>query len=73
MNDKQVIERVLDGDSSAFEILILKYQSQIFYTALNIVKNKEYAEDICQDAFLKAYEKLDTLKTKKMMLTTLKE
>ena len=40
MNDKQVIERVLDGDNGAFEMLILKYQSQIFYTALNIVKNK---------------------------------
>ena len=66
MSDAQVIEQVLDGDNSAFEILILKYQSQIFYSAMNIVKNKEYAEDICQDAFLKAYEKLDTLQDKEL-------
>ena len=46
MSDAQVIEQVLNGDTGAFEILILKYQSQIFYSALNIVKNKEYAEDI---------------------------
>lgn len=72
MNDKQVIERVLDGDNGAFEILILKYQSQIFYTALNIVKNKEYAEDICQDAFLKAYEKLDTLQDREHFYPWLK-
>lgn len=72
MNDKQVIERVLDGDNGAFEILILKYQSQIFYTALNIVKNKEYAEDICQDAFLKAYEKLDTLQDREHFYSWLK-
>ena len=37
MSDAQVIEQVLKGDTGAFEILILKYQSQIFYTALNIV------------------------------------
>lgn len=72
MNDKQVIERVLNGDNGAFEILILKYQSQIFYTALNIVKNKEYAEDICQDAFLKAYEKLDTLQDREHFYSWLK-
>ncbi len=72
MNDKQVIERVLEGDNGAFEILILKYQSQVFYTALNIVKNKEYAEDICQDAFLKAYEKLDTLHDKDHFYSWLK-
>lgn len=41
MSDAQVIEQVLNGDTGAFEILILKYQSQIFYSALNIVKNKE--------------------------------
>lgn len=72
MNDKQVIERVLGGDNGAFEMLILKYQSQIFYTALNIVKNKEYAEDICQDAFLKAYEKLDTLQDREHFYSWLK-
>ncbi len=72
MDDKQVIERVLSGDSSAFEVLILKYQSQIYYSALNIVKNNEYAEDICQDAFLKAYEKLDTLQDREHFFSWLK-
>ena len=72
MSDAQVIEQVLNGDTGAFEILILKYQSQIFYSALNIVKNKEYAEDICQDAFLKAYQKLDTLMDKEHFYPWLK-
>lgn len=61
MNDSQIVDKVLEGDNGAFELLILKYQSQVFYAALNIVKNREFAEDISQDAFLKAYEKLDTL------------
>lgn len=64
MNDAQIVDRVLGGDSAAFELLILKYQSQVFYAAMNIVKNREYAEDISQDAFLKAYEKLETLQDK---------
>ncbi len=72
MRDAQIVKQVLDGDTAAFEILILKYQSQIFHSALNIVKNKEYAEDICQDAFLKAYEKLDSLQDKELFYPWLK-
>lgn len=72
MNDAQIVDKVLNGDVNAFEFLILKYQSQIFYTAMNIVKNKEYAEDISQDAFLKAYEKLETLQDKNHFFAWLK-
>lgn len=72
MSDAQVVEQVLNGDSGAFEVLILKYQSQIFYSALNIVKNREFAEDICQDAFLKAYEKLESLQDKEHFYPWLK-
>lgn len=72
MSDAQVVEQILNGDTGAFEVLILKYQSQIFYSAMNIVKNREFAEDICQDAFLKAYEKLDTLQDKEHFYPWLK-
>ena len=72
MNDAQVVDKVLGGDAGAFELLILKYQSQIFYSAMNIVKNREFAEDITQDAFLKAYEKLDTLQDKEHFFPWLK-
>ena len=64
MNDAEIIERVIAGDTKAFELLVLKYQSQIFYTTYNIVKNREYAEDITQDVFLKCYEKLDTIQNR---------
>lgn len=72
MSDAQIVEQVLNGDSGAFEVLILKYQSQIFYSALNIVKNREFAEDICQDAFLKAYEKLESLQDREHFYPWLK-
>ena len=72
MNDAQIVDKVLNGDTQAYELLILKYQNQIFYTAMNIIKNKEFAEDISQDAFLKGYEKLDSLQDKNHFFPWLK-
>src|SRR5260370_11583783 len=48
-----------DGDSGAFEQVGRQYERQIFRVAQHITQNREDAEDITQDAFLKAYEKLD--------------
>ncbi len=59
--DEKIIERVLAGDISKFEMLIEKYQTQVFYVAMNISRNKDTAEDIVQDAFIKAFDKLQTL------------
>lgn len=72
MNDEQIVDKVLSGETSAYELLILKYQNRVFYSAMNIVKNREFAEDISQDAFLKAFEKLDTLQDKANFFAWLK-
>lgn len=47
------------GDVSAFEQLIKKYDRNVFRIANHITQNREDAEDVVQDAFLKAYQKLD--------------
>jgi len=62
VKDSSIIEKVLSGDGQSFEMLILKYQSKLFATILNVVKNRELAEDITQEAYMKAFSKLDTLK-----------
>jgi len=62
VKDSAIIEKVLGGDSQSFEMLILKYQSRLFATVLNVVKNRELAEDIVQEAYMKGFAKLDTLK-----------
>jgi RNA polymerase sigma-70 factor (ECF subfamily) len=72
VKDSSIIQRILDGDGQAFEMLILKYQSKLFATVLNVVKNRELAEDITQDAYLKAYQKLDTLKNRDQFYAWLK-
>jgi RNA polymerase sigma-70 factor (ECF subfamily) len=47
------------GDVSAFEQLVKRYDRNIFRIAQHITQNREDAEDIVQDAFLKSYENLD--------------
>jgi RNA polymerase sigma-70 factor (ECF subfamily) len=57
--DLALVERVRAGDLSAYDTLVRKYERQIFRIAQHITQNREDAEDVMQDAFLKAYEKLD--------------
>ena len=53
-----LIAAILAGDREKFHLLILPYEGQIFRTAFALVKNAEEAEDVVQDAVLKAYRKL---------------
>src|SRR5258708_33908263 len=57
--DVALVERVRGGDVAAFDTLVRKYERQGFRIAPHITQNREDAEDVMQDAFLKAYEKLD--------------
>lgn len=57
--DVALVERVRGGDLAAYDTLVRKYERQIFRIAQHITQNREDAEDVMQDAFLKAYEKLD--------------
>src|ERR1700683_3814028 len=57
--DVALVARAKQGDTAAFEQLVRQYERQIFRVAQHITQNREDAEDITQDAFLKAYEKLE--------------
>jgi RNA polymerase sigma-70 factor (ECF subfamily) len=57
--DVALVERVRAGDLAAYDTLVRKYERQLFRIAQHITQNREDAEDVMQDAFLKAYEKLD--------------
>ncbi len=60
--DQVYIDRVLTGDTNAFAYLIDKYKNMAYTISIRIVKNHEDAEEIAQDSFLKAFQKLDTFK-----------
>ena len=57
--DVALVDRVRGGDVSAYDQLVRKYDRQIFRIAQHITQNREDAQDVVQDAFLKAYEKLE--------------
>src|SRR6201998_923325 len=57
--DVALVDRVRNGDISAYDELVRQYDRQVFRIAQHITQNREDAEDVVQDAFLKAYEKLD--------------
>jgi len=54
-----LVRAAKQGDDSAFEELVRRYDRNVFRIAQHITQNREDAEDITQDAFFKAYEKLD--------------
>jgi len=63
MNSDQIyIDKVLSGDTNAFAYLVNKYKDMTYTIAIKIVKSHEDAEEVAQDSFLKAYEKLNTFK-----------
>lgn len=61
-SDEHYIQQVLDGDSKAFSQLVDKHKHMVFTVALRILRNREDAEEIAQDAFVKAYQSLATFK-----------
>ena len=61
-DDAQLIQRVLDGDDTAFSALVKKHQKRVHALAWRKTGDFHVAEEITQDTFLKAYQKLSTLK-----------
>ena len=61
-DDAQLIQRVLDGDGTAFSVLVRKYQQSVHALAWRKIGDFHIAEDITQETFLKAYQRLSTLK-----------
>lgn len=58
-SDKEIISRVLKGDQRSYELLVTRYQSFVFTIALRYAKNREDAEELAQNAFVKAYRSLN--------------
>ncbi len=61
-NDVELIHRILDGDDAAFTELVTKYQRSVHALVWRKIGDFHIAEEITQDTFLKAYQKLSTLK-----------
>jgi RNA polymerase sigma-70 factor, ECF subfamily len=57
-SDLSLVRRVQRGDKGAFDALVLKYQHKVIKLVMRYVRNPAEAEDIAQEAFIKAYRAL---------------
>lgn len=60
--DAERIAAVLQGDTASFEPLVLKYQARVFATARRYSRNENEVEDIVQEVFIKAFQKLSSFR-----------
>jgi RNA polymerase sigma factor (sigma-70 family) len=62
LNDNEIIGKVLSGDYQSYAMLVNRYQNYVFTLTLRMVKNREDAEEVAQDVFIKAYKYLADFK-----------
>ena len=56
--DQQLVDRVLAGNKNAFNLLVLRYQHRVASLISRFVHDPHEVEDVCQEAFIKAYRAL---------------
>jgi len=70
-DDHQLIAECLKGDSTAFGQLMRRYQDRLYNTIYRLVDHAEDAQDVVQEAFLNAYQSLDSFKGDSLFFTWL--
>jgi RNA polymerase sigma-70 factor (ECF subfamily) len=62
VEDRQLVRRAQEGDLSAFDELIRRYQERVYATIYHMTSNHEDANDLTQETFVKAYKALSSFK-----------
>ena len=62
IDESTLVAQAREGDTRAFGELVRRYEGKIFRLAQHVTQNREDAEDVLQETFLKAYEHLDQFK-----------
>lgn len=62
-NDEHIIiNQIIEGDSKAFALLVNRYKDLVFTLTIRMLKNREEAEEVSQDTFIKVYKSLSKFK-----------
>ena len=69
--DIALVRRAKRGDYRAFDLLVLKYQSKVISLARKFIQDTHLAEDIAQEAFVKAYKSLKSFREESAFYTWL--
>jgi RNA polymerase sigma-70 factor (ECF subfamily) len=70
-DDRDVVRRVQDGDTEAFEHLVDRYKRKVFRLAFGVLRDQDEAMDVAQEAFVKAYRALPRFKGESAFYTWL--
>lgn len=71
LTDLELVQRVQSGDKRSFDILVLKYQHKVVNLVLRYVHDHDTAEDVAQEAFIKAYKGLKSFRGESAFYTWL--
>lgn len=70
IEDRELVRRVLAGQTDDFRVLVDRHQQSIFRFAFGLLGNREEAEDIAQEAFLAAFANLSTYDSSRALFST---
>jgi RNA polymerase sigma-70 factor (ECF subfamily) len=70
-SDNFYIEKVRNNETSAYSFLVEKHKDMVYSIAMRILRNREDAEELAQDVFVKAFHSLDTFKGESKFTTWL--
>jgi RNA polymerase sigma-70 factor (ECF subfamily) len=68
-DDETLVARVQAGDSTAFDLLVQRYKERLYATVYHMTSNHEDANDLVQEAFIKAYKSIGSFKCESSFYT----
>lgn len=71
VSDEELVSRILAGDAAEFETLMRRYNRRVYRTARAVVRDDAEAEDIAQEAYVRAYQHLDQFQGRSSFATWL--
>ncbi|NOZ60536.1 MAG: sigma-70 family RNA polymerase sigma factor [Calditrichaeota bacterium] len=69
MREQELLPKIATGDINAFKRLFEKYQTSVFNLCFRFAKNREEAEDLCQEVFLKIFQAAHTFRQQSRLST----
>jgi RNA polymerase sigma-70 factor (ECF subfamily) len=71
LNDQHYINLIIEGDTHAFAVLVDRYKNLVFTLSFKMLQNREEAEEVSQDVFIKVYKSLPKFKSESKFSTWL--
>jgi RNA polymerase sigma-70 factor (ECF subfamily) len=70
-NEEKLLQRIRSGDDEAFALLMEQYADQVYALVVRIIQQREDAEELTQDVFIKAYEQMESFSGRSSFATWL--